>query len=52
MGGRSERLLAFNIPKTRSFMHLDTVFTMVDRDKFTVHPQYPQPDHRVRHGAG
>ena len=32
------KLLAFNIPKTRSFMHLDTVFTMVDRDKFTVHP--------------
>ncbi len=33
-----EKILAFNIPKTRSFMHLDTVFTMVDRDKFTVHP--------------
>ena len=30
--------MAFNIPKTRSFMHLDTVFTMVDRDKFTIHP--------------
>lgn len=33
-----QKVLAFNIPKTRSFMHLDTVFTMVDRDKFTVHP--------------
>ena len=33
-----KRILAFDIPKTRSFMHLDTVFTMVDRDKFTVHP--------------
>ena len=33
-----KKVLAFNIPKTRSFMHLDTVFTMVDRDKFTVHP--------------
>ena len=32
------KILAFNIHKTRSFMHLDTVFTMVDRDKFTVHP--------------
>ena len=32
------KILAFNIPKTRSFMHLDTVFTMVDCDKFTVHP--------------
>lgn len=36
------KLLAFNIPKTRSFMHLDTVFTMVDRDKFTVHPNILQ----------
>ena len=33
-----QKALAFNIPKSRSFMHLDTVFTMVDRDKFTVHP--------------
>jgi len=33
-----KKVLAFNIPKSRSFMHLDTVFTMVDRDKFTVHP--------------
>ena len=36
------KLLAFDIPKTRSFMHLDTVFTMVDRDKFTVHPNILQ----------
>jgi len=33
-----KKVLAFNIPKSRSFMHLDTVFTMVDYDKFTVHP--------------
>ena len=33
-----KKVLAFNIPKSRSFMHLDTVFTMVDHDKFTVHP--------------
>ena len=46
------KLLAFDIPKTRSFMHLDTVFTMVDRDKFTVHPNILQQHHRVRHGAG
>ena len=37
-----KKLLAFNIPKTRAFMHLDTVFTMVDRDKFTVHPNILQ----------
>ena len=32
------QILAISIPNTRSFMHLDTVLTMVDRDKFTVHP--------------
>jgi arginine deiminase len=31
-------ILAFNIPNSRAFMHLDTVFTMIDHDKFTVHP--------------
>ena len=36
------KLLAFNIPKSRSFMHLDTVLTMVDYDKFTVHPNILQ----------
>ena len=36
------KLLALNIPKSRSFMHLDTVFTMVDYDKFTVHPNILQ----------
>lgn len=32
-----EKILAFDIPKTRAFMHLDTVFTQVDIDKFTIH---------------
>lgn len=31
-------VLAFNIPNSRAFMHLDTVFTQIDVDKFTVHP--------------
>lgn len=31
-------ILAFRIPSSRAFMHLDTVFTQIDRDKFTVHP--------------
>lgn len=31
------RVFAIDIPKTRSYMHLDTVMTMVDRDKFTIH---------------
>lgn len=30
-------ILAFNIPNNRAMMHLDTVFTQVDYDKFTVH---------------
>lgn len=33
-----EKVLAIDIPKQRTFMHLDTVFTMVDYDKFTMHP--------------
>ncbi len=32
-----DTVLAFDIPKSRSFMHLDTVFTQIDSDKFTVH---------------
>ncbi len=32
-----EKVLAFDIPKTRAFMHLDTVFTQVDYDKFMIH---------------
>ncbi|QOR36722.1 arginine deiminase [Clostridium sp. 'deep sea'] len=31
-------ILVVQIPKVRSFMHLDTVFTMVDYNKFTVYP--------------
>lgn len=31
-------ILAFDIPESRAFMHLDTVFTQIDYDKFTVHP--------------
>jgi arginine deiminase len=33
-----EKVLAIDIPKKRAFMHLDTVFTMVDIDKFTIYP--------------
>lgn len=33
-----QKILAFNIPKERTFMHLDTVFTMVDYNVFTIHP--------------
>ena len=36
---RVKRILAFAIPSKRAFMHLDTVFTQVDYDKYTVHPE-------------
>ncbi|NLZ15708.1 MAG: arginine deiminase [Erysipelotrichaceae bacterium] len=32
-----DTVLAFTIPNQRTFMHLDTVFTQVDKDKFTIH---------------
>ncbi|MBR5129043.1 MAG: arginine deiminase [Firmicutes bacterium] len=37
------KVLVFDIPKCRAFMHLDTVFTMVDYDKFTIHPEIEGP---------
>ena len=33
-----DTVLAFTIPSARAFMHLDTVFTQIDYDKFTYHP--------------
>lgn len=36
--GSVREILVLQIPFTRAYMHLDTVFTMVDRDKFTVFP--------------
>ncbi|WP_425538109.1 arginine deiminase [Microaceticoccus formicicus] len=33
-----ERILCFVLPRRRACMHLDTVFTMVDKDLFTVYP--------------
>lgn len=38
-GNKIKTILGFNIPKTRAYMHLDTVFTQVDYNKFTIHPQ-------------
>ncbi|AZK44380.1 MULTISPECIES: arginine deiminase [Erysipelothrix] len=37
-GTEIETILAIDIPSSRAFMHLDTVFTQVDYDKFTIHP--------------
>lgn len=33
-----KQMLVVQIPFTRAYMHLDTVFTMVDHDKFTIYP--------------
>ncbi len=37
-GCEIEKIFAFDIPNCRAFMHLDTVFTQIDVDKFTIHP--------------
>jgi arginine deiminase len=42
-GQTFDTILAFDIPNTRAFMHLDTVFTMVDYNKFTIHPEIEGP---------
>ena len=49
-----EKILVFEIPKIRAFMHLDTVFTMVDYDKFTIHPgiEGPLSVYEVTRGSG
>ncbi len=36
--GAAERVIAVTVPASRSTIHLDTVFTMVDRDAFTAFP--------------
>lgn len=36
--GAANRVLGVKLPKSRSYMHLDTVMTMLDRDKVTVYP--------------
>src|SRR6056297_2861953 len=38
-----ETVLAFDIPRGREFLHLDTVFTMVDHDTFIIHPDIEGP---------
>ena len=38
-----ETILAVNIPNNRAMMHLDTVFTQIDVDKFTIHPGIQGP---------
>lgn len=37
-GSAFKKILVFDIPNDRAFMHLDTVFTMIDYDKFSIFP--------------
>ena len=37
--GSATQVLAVHLPKSRSYMHLDTVITMCDRDLVTLFPQ-------------
>jgi len=37
--GQAERVIACLMTKDRAHMHLDTVFTMLDRDKVTIYPK-------------
>jgi arginine deiminase len=39
MNSEFKKIIAIEIPKSRAFMHLDTVFTMIDRNTFTIHPE-------------
>ena len=39
MAGSAELVLAVRLPRSRHYMHLDTVMTMVDRDAVTVFPE-------------
>lgn len=43
--GAAQRVIAAQMPKDRSYMHLDTVFTFCDRDLVTI---FPDVVHRIR----
>jgi len=45
-------VLVIQIPFTRAYMHLDTVFTMVDVDKFTIFPGIADTVHVFRLSPG
>lgn len=41
---QAERVIAVELPKHRSCMHLDTVMTHIDIDTFSVYPEVVRPD--------
>jgi arginine deiminase len=51
--GSATQVLAVDLPKRRSMMHLDTVLTMVDLDAFTYYPGITNaPTYRLTPGGG
>ena len=53
-GSEVETVLAVDIPSLRAYMHLDTVLTQVDTDKFIVYPGILQDLHiyKITRGSG
>ena len=45
--GAARLVLAVQLPPSRSYMHLDTVMTMVDRDAVTLYPTVVNDDVRI-----
>ena len=45
--GAARLVLAVKLPPSRSYMHLDTVMTMVDRDAVTLYPSVVNDDVRI-----
>jgi len=45
--GAARLVLAVKLPPSRSYMHLDTVMTMVDRDAVTLYPTIVNDDVRI-----
>ena len=50
--GAAERVIAAVMTKDRAHMHLDTVFTLLDRDKATAYPQVVEGSGRSASGPG
>jgi arginine deiminase len=46
--GTIKKVVAVEIPKLRAYMHLDTVFTMVDHEKFTIHHGIEGPNGKMK----
>lgn len=46
-GSDFRRVMAIEIPKSHAFMHLDTVFTMIDYQTFTIHPEIRDSANRL-----